>query len=137
MTPSPSSVCWARRTRGSRNSGTAFAIASTPVSADEPEANALSSSSSPTEATDDTCPCGKGSGWVRSRPPMMTAKIPAMNKMVGAINSRADSATPHRFAAVIAPRTARHSQTRSGYRFRNADVSASTPADTPTAALST
>ncbi len=44
---------------------------------------------------------------------MMTAKIPAMNKMVGAMNNRADSATPHRFAAVITPSTARHSHTRS------------------------
>ena len=48
MMPSIISVCWARRARGCLNSGTAFAIASTPVSAEQPEANALSSSRMPT-----------------------------------------------------------------------------------------
>ena len=46
--PSHISVCCARRTRGCRNDGTAFAIASTPVSAEQPDANARSSSSRPT-----------------------------------------------------------------------------------------
>ena len=45
--PSHISVCCARRARGLRNSGTAFAIASTPVSAEQPEANAFSSSRMP------------------------------------------------------------------------------------------
>ena len=39
-------------TAGSRNDGTALAIASTPVSAAQPLANALSSSSTPTVCTD-------------------------------------------------------------------------------------
>ena len=46
--PSQTSVRWARRARGVRNSGTAFAIASTPVSAEQPEANAFSTSRMPT-----------------------------------------------------------------------------------------
>ncbi len=50
MIPSIISVCWARRARGRLNSGTAFAIASTPVSAEQPEANALSSSRMPTDS---------------------------------------------------------------------------------------
>jgi hypothetical protein len=50
--PSRTSVCWARRARGVRNSGTAFAIASTPVSAEQPEANAFSTSRMPTTSVD-------------------------------------------------------------------------------------
>jgi hypothetical protein len=45
--PSHISVCCARRARGCLNSGTALAIASTPVSAEQPEANAFSSSKMP------------------------------------------------------------------------------------------
>jgi hypothetical protein len=45
-------VCCARRARGWRNSGTAFAIASTPVSAEQPEANALSIRKTPTVSVD-------------------------------------------------------------------------------------
>ncbi len=37
----------------------------------------------------------------------MTAKIATMNRTVGTMNSRADSATPHRLAAVI---SAEHAQ---------------------------
>jgi hypothetical protein len=48
--PSHISVCCARRARGFLNSGTALAIASTPVSAEEPDANALSSSRMPTDS---------------------------------------------------------------------------------------
>ena len=51
--PSHISVCCARRTRGFLNSGTALAIASTPVSAEQPEANAFSSSRMPTDSV--TC----------------------------------------------------------------------------------
>ena len=50
MIPSIISVCWARRARGCLNSGTAFAIASTPVRAEQPDANALSSSRMPTDS---------------------------------------------------------------------------------------
>jgi hypothetical protein len=115
-----------------------LAIASTPVSAEHPDANARSSSSAPTVSA----AAGKWwstatAGCDRSSPPMITAAIAAMNATVGAMNSRADSATPHRLAAVIAASTSRQISTRSGYREGNAEVSASTPADTPTAAFST
>ncbi len=50
--PSQTSVCCARRALGLRNSGTAFAIASTPVSAEQPEANAFSTSRMPTASVD-------------------------------------------------------------------------------------
>ncbi len=42
----------------------------------------------------------------------MTAVMDRMNATVGAMNRRADSATPHRFAAVIRASAARQSQTR-------------------------
>jgi len=51
--PSHTSVRWARRALGWRNSGTALAIASTPVSAEQPEANALSTSKMPTASVED------------------------------------------------------------------------------------
>ena len=67
----------------------------------------------------------------------MTTAMARMNTSVGTMNSRADSATPHMLAAVITASTPRQSQTRSPYRLGKADVNASTPADTPTAAFST
>ena len=45
ITPSMSSVCFARGTRGCLNSGTPFAIAATPVSALHPAEKAFSTSS--------------------------------------------------------------------------------------------
>jgi hypothetical protein len=45
---------------------------------------------------------------------MMTAAIATTKMIVGTMNSRADSATPHRLAAVIRASTTRQSTTRSG-----------------------
>ena len=42
---------WAVRIRGRRNAGTPFEIASTPVTAEHPEANAFSSSTIPTASS--------------------------------------------------------------------------------------
>ena len=136
MMPSHISVCWARRARGCRNEGTALAIASTPVSAEQPDANDLSRSSSPIVAVvDGRLVCTGTTGWDRIRTPPMTAKIPTMKTTVGTMNSRAESAAPHRLAAVIAASTTRQMITRSGYSDGYAETSASTPADTPTAAF--
>ena len=44
----------------------------------------------------------------------MTAAIATMKMTVGTMNSRAESATPHRLAAVIRPSTTRQITTRSG-----------------------
>ena len=100
VTPSHSSVFCARLTRGWRKAGTALAIASTPVSAEQPEANARSSSSTPTDsATCGRCDGGATTRLARIRPPMITAAIAAMKASVGAMNSRADSPTPHRLTA--------------------------------------
>ena len=111
--PSHISVCCARLARGFLNSGTALAIASTPVSAEQPEANAFSSSSSPTAAVacDRCSPEITTSGLDRSSPPTITMAIDTMNATVGPMNTRADSATPHRLTPVIRASTPRHSQT--------------------------
>ncbi len=58
-----------------------------------------------------------------------------MNATVGTMNTRADSATPHRLTPVISASTPRQSQTLAPYRAGNADHRAATPADTPTAAF--
>ena len=104
--------------------------------AEQPAANALSSSRMPTVSV----ACGRWvegatAGCERIRPPTMTTAMAKMKTSVGTMNSRADSATPQKLAAVITASTPRQSQTRSGYRAGKADVSASTPAETPTAAL--
>ena len=138
MIPSHISVCCARRARGRRNEGTALAIASTPVSAAQPEAKARSRRSRPmVSVADGTWWDGATAGCDRIRPPMMTAKIATMKMTVGAMNSRAESAAPHRLAAVMRARMTRQISTRPPYSDGNAETSASTPADTPTAAFST
>jgi hypothetical protein len=136
--PSATSVRCARLTRGLRKVGTAFAIASTPVSALQPEAKALSSSRTPTLAAACAAGCvGSVSGCERIRPTRMTAKIATMNTTVGTIITFADSATPYRLIAVISTSASTHSHTVAPYRPGNAEVSAATPAETETATLST
>ncbi len=115
-----------------------MAIASTPVSAEQPDANAFRTSSTPTVSVACGSVCDSGTaGCARNSPTMITRKIATMNAIVGTMKIRAASAIPHMFAAVIRASTARQSQTRAPYSAGNAAVSASTPADTPTAAFST
>ena len=129
-------MCCARFARGLRNCGTELAIASTPVSAEHPDANAFKISSTPTVSVTDGIACDSAtSGCDRTRPPMITTAIAAMNASVGTMKMRADSTTPHMFDAVIRASTSRQSHTRAPYSAGNAAVSASTPADTPTAAF--
>jgi hypothetical protein len=136
--PSHTSVCCARFSRGVRNCGTALAIASTPVSAEHPDANAFRISSTPTASV------APASWWLmatagleRNRPITMIATMAAMNATVGTVNTLADSVTPHKFSPVISASTPRHSQVDASYRDGNGAVIASMPADTPTAAFST
>jgi hypothetical protein len=115
-----------------------LAIASTPVSAEQPDANDLSISSAPTVSVTFGSWCESATaGWLRTRPATITRNMAAMNPSVGTMKTRADSAIPHRFTPVISASTARQSHTRAPYSEGNAAVSASTPADTPTAAFST
>ena len=136
--PSHISVFCARRARGLRNCGTALAMASTPVSAEHPDAKARSSNSRLTAVTVcGRCWTGATAGVERTSPATMTAPMAMMNRSVGMMNARAASATPHMLTPVMMPSTARHSHTLPPYSAGNADVRAATPADTPTAALST
>jgi len=110
--PSQTSVCCARRALGLRNSGTALAIASTPVSAEQPEANALSTSRIPTASVEAPKWVSSGTaGCARNRPPRITATMATMNASVGTVKTLADSETPHRFRPVMMASVPRHSQT--------------------------
>ncbi len=132
-------MCWARFTRGVRKEGTAFATASTPVRAEQPEAKALSSNRAPTvvalPASAEACPAAAAvlAGASRNSPTTMIAMMESTNTAVGTMNQRADSAIPRRLIAVTRTSTPRQSQTRSPYRLGTAEVSAATPAVTETA----
>ena len=96
------------------NAGTPFEIASTPVTAEQPEANALSSSSTPTVAV-----TGKRSGepitatgCERKGPTTITAKTLRMNTSVGSNRKRADSAMPNMLSAVSSSRPIRQTASR-------------------------
>ena len=129
-------MCWARRDPRLRNSGTALAIASTPVSAEQPEANALSSSRMPTASVAGRQVVRGRDGRVR---PEQAADdhgaMATMNSTVGTMNSRADSATPHMFAAGDHRQDAQAEPDPVGVQGGEGRASASTPADTPTAAF--
>jgi hypothetical protein len=64
-----------------RKVGTALAMASTPVSAEQPEANARSNSSTPTVEVAEADGCvGAVAECARSSPMTMTAKIDTMTQ---------------------------------------------------------
>lgn len=103
-----------------------MAIASTPVSATHPLANAASTSSAPTDAVSSTW-LGGGSGAngsPRSRPMTTTAPTSSTNTTAGNANSRPPVSTPHRFTAVTTTRASRQSSTVHGNSAGNAEVSA-------------
>lgn len=118
-------------------------MASTPVSAAQPEAKAFSRSRVPTvvalSATTEACPAALAvlTGWSRNSPTAISTKIAPTNTAVGTMNARADSTMPRRLTPVIRASTARQSQSRSPYRPGKADVRAATPAVTATATLRT
>jgi hypothetical protein len=103
-TPNATSVCWARLTMGVRNWGTALAIASTPVSEEQPAANSLRINTTPSASVARMGPRSApitASGCGRMNPTMMMAKILTTNTIVGPISTLADSAIPIRLMAVI------------------------------------
>ncbi len=112
-TPRATSARWARRTRGSSKLGTAFAIASTPVSAAQPLENALSSNRIPMVRVSAATagPVSVTTGAERSSPVTITTRMPATNITVGAMNTRALSRIPARFNAVTPVSTARQIHT--------------------------
>ncbi len=85
VTPSSASERRARTRLSARNEGVAFAIASTPVRAEQPLAKAASSSPIPTAPTVRACVVG-GSGWIdapRTRPTTTTVASASTNTSLG------------------------------------------------------
>ncbi len=137
--PSISSVRWARLARGSRKEGTPLAIASTPVSAEQPAAKALRINSTPRASL-----MGIGcavptiaAGCERMSPMMMMPTIAQTNSTIGSIRNLALSAMPHRFTAVSRARPPRHTASRCGARTGNAEARLAAPAARLTATVST
>ncbi len=142
IVPRTKSVAAAFRPCGRRNALTPFAIASTPVSAVEPEANARRT----TKAV--TAPVPAAIGWgttawgqldtaQRVTPVPTRSRIDTTNPYVGSAKSTPASFTPRRLANVIS--TTQESESASSWprRLETADVSASTPAATETATVRT
>ncbi len=133
------SVRWARVTRGVRKVGTALAMASTPVSAEQPDENALRTSSRPRVscAGKDCAVPTTAAGWERRRPTATIPRTATMNSRVGSISTRALSVTPRRFTAVSSARPTRHTTSLSWAREGKAEASASAPAVRLTQTVST
>ncbi len=116
--PRATSVRCARLAAGARKDGTALATASTPVRAEHPAANALSSSSAPTEvalsARTEACPVADTveAGASRNRPTATTVRIDPTKTAVGRMKAFAESTMPRRLTAVTSTSTPRHSQSR-------------------------
>ena len=101
-TPSEISVRCAVLTLGSRNAGTPLEIASTPVTAEHPDANAFNSNRIPTVSV---APTGildpiTATGCGRSAPTTIVARMLTTKIAVGSASSLADSAIPNMFTAV-------------------------------------
>ena len=141
MTPSSISVRLARTARGSRNSGTPLAMASTPVSALHPAEKALRMSRTvtalrPVVGSCDVPSCGslRPRGWMS--PTAMMASSPTMNTIVGSRKARAVSPRPRRLSSVMKTRIPRHRGIVAPSREGKADWSAATPAAMETATVS-
>jgi hypothetical protein len=86
---------WAHGTAdgAGRKAGTSLALASTPVSALQPDTKAFSSSRIPTAAGALATTAGwalaSAPGWDRASPVPITTQLPAMNTVVGSRNARA------------------------------------------------
>ena len=121
---------------------TPFEIDSVPVSAAEPEANALSRTKTPSPPAVvakgcDTVACGH---VPTAHLPIPTASVPnrtRMNPYVGNANRNPDSRTPRRLPRVMSTMHASDSATRWDSSPGTAEVSAKTPAATETATVST
>ncbi len=124
------------------NAGTPLEIASTPVIAVDPPANAWSKRNIPTDppAPAATVACCT---WIGSRlpssaltkPTATNARIDTTNRYVGTAKTRPDSLTPRRFIHAMIQIRATAMATRYGYTDGNAEYAAATPADTLTATV--
>src|SRR5262245_28083063 len=125
---------------GGRNALTPFELASTPVSAEAPEAKACSRTKMPTApapAAIGSGACTVGHSPVAQRPtPVPTiTNIAATKAYVGRAKSTPDSRTPRRLTIVMIAMKARERVTSCPASDGAADVRASTPAATETATV--
>ncbi len=141
MTPSSTSVRLARMVRGSRNSGTPLAMASTPVNALQPAEKAFRTrrnvtAFSPVVGSCDwpSCVSFSPSGWMR--PMAMMASRPTMKSSVGRRKARAVSPRPRRFNTMMKSRIPRQRGTVAPARLGKADCNDATPAAMETATVS-
>src|SRR3954466_6673088 len=114
IAPSTSSVFAAFRPCGRRDGVTPLAIASTPVRAVDPDANARNTTNAVTAPMPPASGCGAAAcGHVpsaqRTRPTPTSAKIDATNPYVGSAKRIPASFTPRRFANAISTTQARDS----------------------------
>ena len=124
------------------NAGTPLEIASTPVIAVEPPANACSSRKMPSEPP---APAATSAWWtwMGSRPPMTALATPTITRAmmamtkpyVGTAKTRPDSFTPRRFIQAMIQISTTAMATRYGYAPGNAEYIAATPAETLTATV--
>ena len=139
-------VLAALRGFGRRNDGTPLLIASTPVNAVQPEANARIASSSvntpPTCVVRCSCCCavlasGRLPVTPLTKPYANIRKVSPMNKYVGTAKARPDSRTPRRFASISSATHATDNSTACRCRLGAALVMATTPDTTDTATVIT
>ena len=142
IAPIATSVSAAFRPLGRRNAPTPFEIASTPVSAADPDAKACRMTSTPTTAVPaasgfGTSACGHAPSRHWPTPVPIMTNMTATNPYVGIAKSTPDSRTPRRLTTVSSTTNASDSPTLCGSSEGAADVSASTPAVTDTATVRT
>ena len=122
-----------------RNAGTPLEIASIPVTAEQPAANALSSSRIPSVSVAGNVSLVPiiATGWDRSAPTTIVAKMLIRNRKVGATSSRADSWIPNMFTTVSIRSPAMLTNSRWCERPGNTLPRLAAPADRLTATVST
>jgi hypothetical protein len=137
--PSVISVRWAVRTPGLRNAGTPLEIASTPVTAEQPAANAFSSSRTLSVVVAEIGPRSVPMCGVRkwNAPMTMIANMLMTNTAIGSIRSRADSAIPNRLTNVRTTSPTSETSSRWSASAGKALPTAAAPAARLTATVST
>ena len=111
IVPIATSVTWALRALGGLNAGTPLAMASTPVSAVQPEENARSVKNVSASTLSEPYPCcvsmwyfadsatGASPTIVRNSPVPLMTNTPAAHRYVGAAKAAPASRSPRRFTA--------------------------------------
>ena len=127
-------------TAGSWKAITPLLTASTPVSAVQPLANALSISHQPRAAVTGANGGGATTGMgeppaanVLKSPITIIVSSETMNRYVGAMNTSPASRSPRRLIKVMTARMPRHNARVCGSSDGKAETSAPTPAEMPTA----